>query len=383
MSTTLTRIEEVLAGAGLRLHKAVPRGFGHLLLETRRSDRSMVAAQWFADTARAERVAAATRTGDSGDAHDGVRRIPGSGVVLQPDGADRLLPALSELVELPGSSLVAHRPERRGVVCQQVDGRVTYTKVVRRDRVHGVLAALRIPEISGVGGARVISVDHQGATICTEALPGRLFVDLLGDSRVPTAQLACAARAVGAAMARLHATPAPTEMAHHDAAAELSTTLRWWMWAAHHTSLDPGGPVPRDRFAAARRLLAGPPASSTCLHRDLHDRQLLVTSRGEVGLLDFDLAAVGEPALDLANLLVHLELRARQGHCSWERARLGATAILAGYQPAPEVAIRLPGYVLTTRLRLAAVYSFRPAGRLAAHDLMTTGLDLSPARGPG
>ncbi|WP_396134697.1 phosphotransferase [Cellulomonas sp. ATA003] len=56
------------------------------------------------------------------------------------------------------------------------------------------------------------------------------------------------------------------------------------------------------------------------VHRDLHDKQLLVDGSGGIGLLDFDLAAAGEAALDLANLLVHLELRVHQG-CARRLAR--------------------------------------------------------------
>jgi aminoglycoside phosphotransferase (APT) family kinase protein len=50
------------------------------------------------------------------------------------------------------------------------------------------------------------------------------------------------------------------------------------------------------------------------LHRDLHDKQLILDETG-VGLIDFDLAALGDPSLDLANLVVHLQGREAQGRC--------------------------------------------------------------------
>ena len=57
-----------------------------------------------------------------------------------------------------------------------------------------------------------------------------------------------------------------------------------------------------------------PPAP---LHRDLHLGQLVARGDG-VAVLDWDLHAAGDPALDLANLLVYLETRlgARAGAVS-------------------------------------------------------------------
>ena len=90
----------------------------------------------------------------------------------------------------------------------------------------------------------------------------------------------------------------------------------------------------------------------------------------ESGLLDFDLAAAGEAALDLANLLVHLELRALQGVCDAEVARAAAGAVLAGYRPGPDVRRRLAVYDEAARRRLVAVYAFRPASGAAARRLL-------------
>ncbi|WP_157937001.1 glycosyltransferase family protein [Geodermatophilus chilensis] len=105
-------------------------------------------------------------------------------------------------------------------------------------------------------------------------------------------------------------------------------------------------------------LRATAPDPAVPLHRDLHDRQVLVAGDGSVGLLDFDLLAAGEPALDLANLLAHLSLRQRQGLVA-DAAPLRA-AVLEGYRPSSAVAARVPVHEATTRLRLAAVYAFRP-----------------------
>src|SRR5699024_6771465 len=95
------------------------------------------------------------------------------------------------------------------------------------------------------------------------------------------------------------------------------------------------------------------------IHRDLHDKQILI-SNDRAGLLDFDLAAVGEPALDVANLLVHLELRAEQGLLAQDAAEALTAAFLDEYRPSDPVRAALPAYAAATRVRLAAVYRFRP-----------------------
>src|SRR5699024_1254247 len=89
------------------------------------------------------------------------------------------------------------------------------------------------------------------------------------------------------------------------------------------------------------------------------------------GILDLDLASRGEPALDLANLLVHLDLRAKQHRCTPARAHAVAQGLLEGYGPLPE-AHRIAGYAATTAIRLAHVYAFRPDSAEAAERLLTT-----------
>ncbi len=96
------------------------------------------------------------------------------------------------------------------------------------------------------------------------------------------------------------------------------------------------------------------------LHRDFHDKQVFVPADGPPGLLDFDTLGVGEAALDVANMLVHLELRGLQGLLGKDAAGGAARAFAHGYRPAPGVRDRLPAYVNATRLRLACLYALRP-----------------------
>ncbi|MDP9398929.1 MAG: phosphotransferase, partial [Actinomycetota bacterium] len=132
-----------------------------------------------------------------------------------------------------------------------------------------------------------------------------------------------------------------------------------------------------DLLAELGAALGGPPARPTLLHRDLHDKQVLVgagaSGAPSLGILDADLAAIGEPALDLANLLVHLDLRAAQGTVPVATAQACVEAVLAGYDPDDEVRRRLPAYALATRLRLLGVYAFRPASAPPAAWLARAG----------
>lgn len=359
-------LDELRAGAadyGLTLRTALPRSTNHLLLRLERPDGTRVPGQWFADPERAVHVAAQTRA----LAPDtGVRHLPGTGIVVQPGGADRRLPGLHSRVGESGARLVAHRPERRAVVRDCAPGRaVTYTKVVRPGRLADVVRGARL-DVAGVALAEVVDVDESRSAMTTLALPGRSLFALLGDPATTVPDAASAGRRVGAALATFHRGPLaahPGPLPRHDAADELRVARRWVGLAAGFGLLGAlTDDVTRGLAAAAARL-AGAPSAGALVHRDLHDKQVLVAGDG-VGLLDLDLAAVGEPALDVANLLVHVELRAHQGRCRWAVAAACASALrkayAAGAGPRDERLDRAAGYELTARIRLACVYAFRP-----------------------
>jgi tRNA A-37 threonylcarbamoyl transferase component Bud32 len=334
----------VAAAHGLVLRRAWPRDGGHLLLDLASPTGPSVAGQWFADQGRARAVAART----------GAPAIADRGVVLQPAGADRRLPVLATLVHEPGAVLIAHRPERRAVV-RRADG--TYSKVVRTDRVAAEVRAALAARGIGLRVPEILDVDERGF-FTTAALPGQTLHALLA-ARAPV--VVAAARAVGAALAVLHAAAVPVGAPVHDGAAELAVLHRWERLARAHGVLadGPGGDCG----------LLGPSPALVPVHRDLHDKQVLVADDGTVGLLDFDLAAAGEAAMDLANLLVHLELRALQGVCPAGLARAAALSVLEGYAPSDAVVARLPVYEAATRRRLAAVYGWRPGHAAAARLL--------------
>jgi aminoglycoside phosphotransferase (APT) family kinase protein len=145
----------------------------------------------------------------------------------------------------------------------------------------------------------------------------------------------------------------------HTPDAELVAARRWLDPAAVFADL------PADRwyptYERAALLLSSPPGPTVLVHRDLHDKQLVVAPDGAIGMLDLDLATAGEAALDLANLLVHLRWRTLQGVCSRARSELCREALLDGYAPDPRVRDRLTAYAAATWLRLAGVYALRAA----------------------
>ena len=332
----LAQIEATLTSRGLRLRRSWPRDEEHLLLEAVGSQ-GTVAGQWFAEAVRAARVA---------DQTPGANRV--GQVVLQPAGADRRLRFLRNYAGLPTAVLVAHRPERRAVVRLGTEPRTRYTKLVRRDRVPALADAARVAATLPVPTPRVLAVDEPHGSVTTAALAGVALHELLG---TPAAVDACIA--AGVALARIHAAPVPVGLSRHGLAEERAVRDHWRGLAARYGLALPG--VPTDLEVPAE---AADAAAPTLIHRDFHDKQVVIGPDGRAGVLDFDLMAVGDPMLDLGNLLAHLYLRAAQGLILQPgRVRV---AVLQGYQPTSAQLRRLPTYERLAADRLAAVYAFRP-----------------------
>ncbi|WP_139177853.1 phosphotransferase [Ruania alba] len=359
MSTELLlpRLDRDLRSRGLTLVRAMPRDTGHALLEVRDQAGVSMAGQLFADPARARRVAAGTAPGS------GLVSTVGELAVVQRDGADRRIGAAGPAAE-PGARLVAHRPERRAVIEQRRGSATVYVKVVRPGRLDAVPWVSEHLHRAGVRVPQVLA--HDSTSLTMAALPGATLHAVLGTPQTSTTAAYRAGRAVGRAIRRLHDVPVPgSGPVRHDHAAEVEVTRRWIGLARAYGVLPS---VPTQLGASAGSLTEA--SEPVLLHRDLHDKQVVIDG-SDVGLLDLDLLAVGDPALDVANLLVHLELRVGQGHTSAALARSCGTGLLRGYRISEAVHRRLPVYAQLTRLRLLAVYAFRPAGRKAARQVLT------------
>lgn len=329
-----------LAEAGWRLARAWPRDEDHLLLDLRRPDGAPVAGQWFRDPQRAAHVA---------------RRTPGATVedriVLQGAGADRRLRPLSELAAAPGHRLVAHRPERRAVLAAPD----AFVKVLRPERLAATADRARWAAGQDLGAPEVLSTDAEAGILRTRVLPGRPLTELLG-----TGEAAAACERAGCTLARLASrdpcSAGVPALDTHTPRDERGVIARWSRLAAVHAGPDAA------RTSASLDPLALPEPSRPVLsHRDLHDGQVLLAG-DRTSLLDFDLLALAHPALDLANLLVHLELRAEQGLLGDPTS--ATEAVLEGARPDAAVRSALPACAEATRLRLRAVYSLRDPGIL-------------------
>ncbi|MEX5234257.1 phosphotransferase [Kocuria arenosa] len=309
------------------------------------------------------------------DEHGRVRAgeaTPGPGrpwtVRVLPHGEDPRLPGLAAAVAA-GGRVVVHRHRRRAVVgitdrFVKFLARARAPRVAERsDRLHGLgtAAGFAVPAVLARAEDRVeFSV-----------LPGRSLHEL------GAAGQADAYRAAWEEWARCWpalATAVPdAELPEHAAEDEARTLARW----AGHLEAFPGllEAPPGTAAALARRigeeLSALPAARRTrvVLHRDLHDKQLLFDG-ARLGLLDFDTAALGEPELDLANLSVHLELRAAQGLLDPALRAAGQEAVSVVSRALGADPARLALHAEATRLRLACVYAFRPQGRGVAQDLL-------------
>jgi hypothetical protein len=353
------RVRRPSTGVGYTLRRAWPRSAGHVLLELAAADGSVLAGQWFADPGSLARAARATPAPAEVD--------PGTSVLLQPAGADRRLVALPGLLTRPGVALLVHRPERRAVV--RTGG--GYVKVVPPGRVQPLAAAAdRVRDIGG--GAfdvpALLDRDDAAGTLLWAELSGPSLLELGRAPRTSAARLAAAWRRAGIAVRTLAAGSGAC-LSLHTAADEAAVTRRWLDHAAALGRLPPVDAEP-----ALRPLTAGPPGPLGVLHRDLHDQQVLAPPAGPVGLLDVDTLAVGEAALDVANVLVHLELRVAQGLLTPARAAYAREAFLAGRAADPETMARIPAYAIATRLRLAGVYAFRPRWHAVARDLLRAAL---------
>lgn len=353
----LCELRDRLEAEGLRLVRSWPRDAGHLLLHLRdvEGGHDDLAGQWFADDTRAAHVAA----GSSGPRR-AARHLTGTGTVLQSDGADRRLLGLGALLERPGAQLVSHRAERRAVVRHehpQYPAQVVYSKVVRPSRADA-LARTSLLSPPGVRVPSVSHVDLAAGVVSTEALPGRTLHDLCADHTVPGRERLRAGRGTGAAVAALHAGPV-SGSARHGVEQELRITRAWLRHAAEHASM---APQVLQRLHAstdlAARALAEDRGAEVLLHRDLHDKQVVVEPSSDAlpALLDLDCAARGEAALDVANLVVHFWLRDLQDGRTDAAAAVGA--FLHGYGQVP-AADRVRGFAVLSAVRLVAVHSFR------------------------
>ncbi len=355
--------------------RAWPRQEGHLLLELRDAAGQPVGGQWYPSTGKAGGVVRKL----------GEPAFQVGPVVVQPEGVDARLPALAAEVARPGNQLVTHRPGKRAVV-RRVDERgvaVSYLKVVRPSRAAALASkgVAAVQKLHGIAEAPRLLDDERVSEGVLEwsVVQGRTLHDLGSDPAWTARDASDAWALAGSALLGLHAADTDGVEAWHGPDRELAALDPWLGPAVDFGLLDADlVEKARGRVEAALRSDAAPVVG--VLHRDLHDKQLLLADAGRIGLIDVDTLARGERALDIANVLAHLELREAQGLLS-PRHRTAAQAAFLAAAGASDVPVdRIQAYVLATRLRLAGVYAFRPQWRILARRLLRQAA-LEPIRG--
>lgn len=188
----------------------------------------------------------------------------------------------------------------------------------------------------------VIAWNSRRRVLVQTLAPGR---PLLGELQGERWQRALAA--VAGALVYLHTAPIPagrpTGLADH--LADLvrphpRLTARAVPWTARR--LNAVTDVLEARAAAASIVHA------SAIHRDVHARQMFVTG-SQVWLVDWDLFACGDPALDVANFAVYLTTHLGA------RGPAAATAFVDAYVSAgTDISPRLPVFMALTYVRLVS-----------------------------
>lgn len=296
---------------------------------------------------------------------------------VSPDDPD--LPELERL--LAGGSFVSlgplhrvqllgHRFGRRASLrAETLGGRTVVLKLFtkkRAERHARTLEAVADPRAART--PNVLAVGRDLRTLALEFLPGRVLFDHWNDVEPPELE------SVGEALRRLSEV-APWPSGIWTAVDELSTIRRFTDRLAHFDS-SLANEI-RTRSAQVPWKLRG--AAPVRVHRDLHDRQIVLSERTPA-VLDWDLAAAGPPEIDAANFVAHLQLRVLQKRLPAERLMSLRDAFLRGYlagRSQPEV---LAAWEQLSLLRLAAVYGLRPGQSGVARDLLRAGCAVEVAR---
>jgi aminoglycoside phosphotransferase len=347
-------------GPRYTLRRAWPVEPGHLLLEYADERGQVAGAQWFSDPTAAQDSLQQT-SDNHATARTLVIPISSGAVVLYLHGADPRLRALARILADKRATLVSHRPTKRAVL--HVRG--AYLKIVRDSRHAAAVAAAQLAPTLAHGGFIVPSLlrseTKRGCGILEfSEIPGHPLRLNLGST---TSSLLVK---IGRALRTLHEARPATPIPHHGGQDEARNLSQWIDRLGY---FDPEF-ASKLRAASQRVLeaLGAAPDYSATLHKDFHDKQLIVAAGGAVGLVDMDTLASGDPALDLGNFIAHLDLHALQAPDL--DASAAAHAFLEGYAPPAEVRARLPLYTDATRIRLAALYSFRPIPRRVTEGLL-------------
>lgn len=180
-------------------------------------------------------------------------------------------------------------------------------------------------------------------------------------------------------LARLHDAPPLDELNVRTVEHQIEKSLRWL------DAVQPGvSPETQQRLAHARdrlsQLLAAPPVAELCtIHHDYYYANLLWDGE-RIWAIDVDQLRIGDPALDVAHFLRHLQVLAYRQTGDFSAYDAQADTFLCAYREeagSPAFEARLPLYRAYTLLKLAATEAQRerPGWREAADAMAGAACD--------
>ena len=203
--------------------------------------------------------------------------------------------------------VMRHRPEQRCILRYDVayganrDRYVLYAKVFADDNGERVFTRIRhcydAASALGVRIARPLGYSSAVRAVWQEELSGTSLVAALetGDYGAPMA-------AIGHCLARLHAADLPMQQTVTRDARLADVRKK----AKKLAQMVPALAADLDAIIACAKseLVLLPPAQQAVIHGDVHFGQFLITVEGALALFDFDEWSGGDPAQDLADLIV-------------------------------------------------------------------------------
>ena len=253
------------------------------------------------------------------------RDLPSARTLADPAARQRLLDRLLPTAEDPGDRrlrAIRHKPERRWVGVVDVDGRPAHR--FKAYRPVDVARAHAGHAVVGATWAAPTAWSRRRGVIVSPWIDGASMADaLVGGGDVD-------AWALGASLAELHGRP-PAPRVRTIRERELRRGLRSAVAAVEHVL--PGLGPTAQRIARRAGRVVREDAQRSPIHGDLSADQVVLTTDG-LHLIDFDDAANGQPAADLASFAADLLCaevggRVRPGRCAEVTADL-----LEGYRHA-------------------------------------------------
>jgi aminoglycoside phosphotransferase (APT) family kinase protein len=280
------------------------------------------------------------------------RRLPVLRTLADAERRSRLLARLVPDLAAGELELLRYKPERRLVARVHAGGRSAIVRLLEPARARRPRRAARALALNGAfrTPALLAASSRRGLSVF-EWLDGRPLDVALAAGWPGDAEL----RAVGRALAALHAVRPSGELRARDEASALRAA------ADAVGALVPAAPVDPRALAATLAARLGEAPCQAALHGDFSCDQVLLRAGGPA-LLDLDHARRGDPATDLGSFAGDLELRVLAGELPGERAVAAVASLADGYRAgggSPVVVARGLGPWAAAALLVRAVEPFR------------------------